>query len=138
MMKGDYVLFKGEVAKITRVAKYYDVVDAQQHKTDNITLHQPNIIINENVLLACGFTQDVENKHIFTYHLADKDLIIIGDITFDLSPLNKICNIAFSIHADFMRISKQIIVLSELQDFIRINAGQELPINVELLAKAVQ
>lgn len=137
MQKGDYIIHNGSIAKITN-DNYYDVIDNTKHEAKNIVLHQPNIIINEAVLDASGFVPSKDNKYIYSHPINDKEMYLIGEVTFDLTPLKKICDITFSLNTDGMRVCKQIVVLSELQDFVRINTGQELCINIDKLAEAIK
>ena len=95
-------------------------------------------MLDADILLACGFTQDHEHKNRFNWSIQNESLMISGEVLFDLSPLKQICNLIFTLATATMKISKSIMVLSELQDFIRINTGLELPIDFKRLTEVVK
>ena len=137
MMTGDYIKHNGKVVKVTQ-DNCYDIVDIENHTMNNICVQAPNIMLDADILLACGLTQDHEHKNRFNWSIQNESLMISGEVLFDLSPLKQICNLIFTLATATMKISKSIMVLSELQDFIRINTGLELPIDFKRLTEVVK
>ena len=125
MRVGDFIIVNGEVVKITR----YEV--EFQGRMILVDGKEPNIEINNKVLHASGFIK-IDNSAIYKCVLK-KDSVgnEICSVIYNLD--SYICEIIMSIgaHTDF---SKEVRVLSELQDFVRDNTGKELPVKVEELA----
>lgn len=122
---GDFIIVNGEVVKIKR----YEV--ELNGETVLVDGKEPNITIDDKVLKASGF---IKNDNSVTYKCVlkkDNAGNEICSVTYNLD--RYICEISISIdmHPDF---SKDVRVLSELQDFVRDKTGKELPIRVEELA----
>ena len=127
-------MHNGKVVKIQN--SNYDIVDEFGNIETNVILNQPNIIISEEILQACGFVKCEEEA--YTYILKINDKSLIGVIKYSNEPLRQICEIVFTLRGTMTNIvSKNIIVLSELQDFIRINIGRELNIDIRELSKII-
>ena len=125
MEVGDFIIVNGEVVKITR----YEV--EFQGRKILVDGKEPNIEINNKVLQASGFIK-IDNSAIYKCVLKkDNAGNEICSVIYNID--RYICEISMSIdtHSDF---SKEVRVLSELQDFLRDKTGKELPIKIDELA----
>ena len=124
MEVGDFIIVDGEVVKITR----YEV----ELRGEKILVDgkNPNITIDDKVLKACGFVR-VADSTVYICILKDNTGNVKCTVTYNHDKY--ICEISMSIdmHPDY---SKEIRVLSELQDFVRDKTGKELPIKIDELA----
>ena len=124
MEVGDFIIVQGEVVKITR----YEV----EFQGEKILVDgkEPNIAIDDKVLKACGFVQ-IGDSTVYKCILKDNAGNVKCTVTYNHNKY--ICEISMSIGAN-TDFSKEVRVLSELQDFVRHKIGKELPIKIDELA----
>ena len=132
----DYVIYNGKVVKI--IDESFDVIDVENHVDSNKQLTQPNILISEDILQICGFMQKQDELNVFTLEIKGNTVCCVID--YDTTPLKAICSITRSfdtcLKPDYAKM--QIMVLSELQDFIRKYTKQELKIDHKRLVELVK
>lgn len=132
----DYVIYNGKVVKI--IDESFDVIDVENHVDSNKQLTQPNILISEDILQICGFMQKQDELNVFTLEIKGNTVRCVID--YDTTPLKAICSITRSfdtcLKPDYAKM--QIMVLSELQDFIRKYTKQELKIDHKRLVELVK
>lgn len=132
----DYVIYNGKVVKI--IDESFDVIDVENHVDSNKQLTQPNILISEDILQICGFMQKQDELNVFTLEIKGNTIRCVID--YDTTPLKAICSITRSfdtcLKPDYAKM--QIMVLSELQDFIRKYTKQELKIDHKRLVELVK
>ena len=125
MEVGDFIIVKGEVAKII----CYGVID--NRKVKSVTYgNESNISIDDLVLNASGF---VKTKDSAVYRCTLKDDVGNVKCTVNFNLDKYICEISMTIdmRPDY---SQEIRVLSELQDFVKDKTSKELPIKIDELA----
>ena len=136
MEKNDYVTIGGRLKKVQNVGHCGIVKDVQSGTDSEEKLISCHIIITKEILEACGFKHD--SGYFYKLNLIDsqsgRDYTIIAN----LEPLVKEYSIIewTCIH-DTIREKKQIIILSELQDWIRNKTGLELDIDEHRLVEIV-
>lgn len=132
----DYVIYNGKVVRI--IDESFDVIDVENHVDSNKQLTQPNILISEDILQICGFMQKQDELNVFTLEIKGNTVRCVID--YDTTPLKAICSITRSfdtcLKPDYAKM--QIMVLSELQDFIRKYTKQELKIDHKRLVELVK
>lgn len=132
----DYVMYDGKVVKI--IGESYEVLDTDKKANSEVRLVQPNILISEDILRMCGFEQKQDEQNVFTLEIKGNTVRCIID--YDTTPLKAICSITIyfstSLKPDYAKM--QIMVLSELQDFIRKYTKQELKIDHNKLVELVK
>ena len=132
----DYVMYDGKVVKI--IGESYEVLDTDKNANSEVRLIQPNILISEDILQMCGFEQKQDEKNVFTLEIKGNTVRCVID--YDITPLKDICSITIyfstSLKPEYAKM--QIMVLSELQDFVRKYAKQELKIDHKKLVELVK
>ena len=132
----DYVMYDGKVVKI--IGESYEVLDTDKNVNSEVRLIQPNILISEDILQMCGFEQKQDEKNVFTLEIKGNTVRCVID--YDTAPLKDICSITIyfstSLKPEYAKM--QIMVLSELQDFVRKYAKQELKIDHKKLVELVK
>lgn len=132
--KGDYI--KTDDGVLTRVVDDCALNERQVH-TDLgiIESNYPNIMIDDDVIKACGFKHDMTHAN---YKVKIDDDIVTISIDYPsytvkdikiLGPKYRLNNIPYS--------DRGWCVLSDLQDTIRELSGNELPIDEESLRKII-
>lgn len=124
MEKNDYGL-----KKITSLCAYVQDVQTLEYLEEPVIVE--NIIINKDILEACGFKYD-DAKYVAKLQNERESCVITADIL----PGNHIYTIYASLEYGNIRLEKQIVVLSELQDWVRQITGFELDINESKLVAA--
>lgn len=132
--KGDYI--KTDDGRVARVIDDCDFNEHQVHTDLGIIESKyPNILIDDDIIQACGFKYDINNAN---YKVKIDDDIVAISINFPshtvedikvLGPRYGLNNIPYS--------NRGWCVLSDLQDTIRELSGNELPIDEESLRKII-
>lgn len=129
----DYIQINGSLNKIIQLeGKIRDITTKEEN---NVILSGCPIFITPDVLLACDFSKgENDNEYICTLHVNNKTCVII--CTF-LS-IEKTFEMRLTGFKKSVIPVKEIAVLSDLQDWVRVNAGMELTVDENKLAEAVK
>lgn len=124
---GDYIKDNDKAVKVIG----YSVEDANENKY-TLDYIEPNIVINDEILECCGFVKD-SGKYNFQYSNGDLSYRILVS----KSHQSYSCEIYGTTNLKSIG-TKDIAVLSELQDFIRQSTqGGELNVDWQRLSKEV-
>ena len=132
MENNDYIKIGGSLKCV--VALNGTVRDTITGHTQQYKLTSCHIPITEDILIACGFVKDVNNVYSTTLQDDSKTCVI----SCEFLPLKKEYLMTLTDNSGMATFRKVIIILSELQDWVRVNSGFELNINEIKLAEAIK
>lgn len=131
MQKGDYIKIGGRLKCIKILCG--TVIDIQDHCTASEAFVSCHIPITSDILEACGFVKN-DDKYIATLNKEDGIECIIEA---NLRPLQCEYKLFTIVDGNKIIAQNQIVILSVLQDWVRINTGCELVIDEQKLANIV-
>lgn len=132
MKTNDYIQIGGSLKCV--VALDGTVRDIITGHTQQYKLTSCHIVITEDVLTSCGFQKNAGNVYDATLQDDNKTCVI----SCKFLPLKKEYLMTLTSNISIATFKKDIIILSELQDWVRVNSGFELNINEIKLAKAIK
>lgn len=129
----DYIQIGGSLNQVIQLeGKVRDII-TKEEKT--VVLSGCPIFITQDVLLACNFTKgENDNEYICTLHVNNKTCVIICTYL----SIEKTYEMRLTGFKKSVIPVKEIEVLSDLQDWVRVNAGMELTVDENKLAEAVK
>ena len=128
----DYIQIGGYLKQV--IALNGTVRDVTTGHTQQYKLINCYIIITEDVLIACGFVKNADNVYYITLQDDYKTCVI----SYVFLSYKKEYLMTLTDNSGMTTYKKVIIILSELQDWVRENTGFELNINEIKLAKAIK
>lgn len=120
---GDFIIDNNEVVKIIGTHPKINQLDTDKYGL--ITPCSPNITLNKDILSACGFTLN-PSSGLYEVKLKNGNLV-----SCTVGKSGVVSNLA--VCCPFYKHLDDIGVLSMLQDIIRDQTGEELPIDIQAL-----
>lgn len=131
MEKNDYIQIGGSLKQVIALdGTVRDVITGHQQQYILTSCH---ILITNDVLIACGFVKNADN----VYCEILQDDYKSCSISTEHLPMEKEYLITLTDNSGMQTFKKSIIVLSELQDWVREKTGFELKIDELKLADAI-
>ena len=127
----DYIQIGGSLKQV--IALDGTVRDVITGNTQQYKLTSCHILITENILIACGFTKNAMNVYYATFQDDNKTCVI----SCAFLPMQKEYIMTLTDNNGSTTFKKVLIILSELQDWIRENTGFELNIDEVKLVSAI-
>ena len=137
MKQNDYAIWGGNVVQITSANedRSYNVYIVEIQKSLQQVQCTHISLLTKGVLEACGFKKSTDSAlYVCTINTADSFVLI----EYAPIPMNRTCTITIQGNISSNQTCKNVQMLDELQEFVRMTTSLELPIDQKVLINAIR